>query len=49
MTTQLPRLELRVGTQEYMTTILHARIQELSDDMTTAFQQVQDSQLQNSR
>ena len=33
MSTQLPRLESTVGAQEHMTTMPHASIQELSDDM----------------
>ena len=40
MITQLPRLESRVGAQEHMTIILHARIQELSDDMIPSFKQL---------
>jgi predicted nucleic acid-binding Zn-ribbon protein len=49
MSIQLPSLEARVGAQEHMTTMLHARVQELSKDMTTAFQRVEDGQLQNNR
>ncbi len=36
---QLPRLESRIGAQERITTLLHARIEELSQDMTASFRQ----------
>jgi hypothetical protein len=37
MSTQLPRIEARVSAQERLQTILHARIEELSDDMLSSF------------
>ncbi len=37
--TQLPRLESRIGAQERITTLLHASIEELSQDMTASFKQ----------
>ena len=40
MSTQLPRLEARISAQERMTTILHARIEELSQDMTASVEQL---------
>ena len=39
MSTELPRLESRVSAQERMQTILHARVEELSEDMTASFGQ----------
>ncbi len=37
--TQLPRLESRIGAQERITTLLHASIEEFSQDMTASFKQ----------
>ena len=37
--TQLPGIEARIGAQERMSIVLHARIEELSQDMTVSFQQ----------
>jgi uncharacterized coiled-coil protein SlyX len=37
MSTQLPRLEARISAQEHLTVILHARIEELSQDMDASF------------
>lgn len=39
MSSQPPRLEARVSAQERMQTILHARIEELSEDMLASFRQ----------
>lgn len=39
MSTYPPRLEARVSAQERMQTILHARIEELAQDMTDSFKQ----------
>ena len=39
MSTPLPRLEARVGAQERLTSYLHARIEEMSQDMTIGFKQ----------
>ena len=36
---QLPRLESRIGAQERIATFLHARIEELSQDMNASFKQ----------
>ena len=36
---QLPKIESRISAQERMSTMLHARIEELSQDMTASFQQ----------
>jgi uncharacterized coiled-coil protein SlyX len=45
----LPRLEARVGAQERMVTILNARIEELSQDMTASFRELADYQVQTER
>ncbi|HEU5226237.1 MAG TPA: hypothetical protein VFU49_00390 [Ktedonobacteraceae bacterium] len=37
--TQLPGIEARISAQERMSIVLHARIEELSQDMTISFQQ----------
>ena len=39
MGTQPPRIEARVSAQERMQTILHARLEELSEDMLASFKQ----------
>jgi hypothetical protein len=49
MSTELPRLEARIGAQERMTTILHARIEELSQDMSASFRQLVEYQIQTER
>ena len=46
MSAELSRLQARIGAQERMSTILHARIEELSQDMTASFQQQVDYQIQ---
>src|SRR5258708_2518732 len=46
---ELPRLEARVGAQERLMTILHARIEELSQDMTASFRELADYQVQTER
>ena len=43
--TQIPQLESRIGAQEQMTTILHARLVELAEDMTASFRQQADYQI----
>jgi hypothetical protein len=40
MSTQLPRLEARISAQERLTTMLHARVEELSQDMDASFKQL---------
>jgi outer membrane PBP1 activator LpoA protein len=40
MSTRRPGLEARVGAQERQMTMLHARIEELSQDMDTSFRQL---------
>ena len=49
MSTQLPRLEARVSAVERMQAILHARIEEVSEDSTTSIKQLQDYQIQAER
>ena len=49
MSMHLPSLEARMSAQERMTTILHARIEELSRDMTASFQQLADYQIATER
>lgn len=49
MSTELPRLEARIGAQERMTTILHARIEELSQDMSASFRKLAEYQVQTER
>ena len=46
MSTELPRIEARVSAQERMQTILHARIEELSQDMIASFRQQAEYQVQ---
>lgn len=49
MSTQQPRLEARVRAQERMQNMLHARIEELSEDMNDSFKQLADYQIQTER
>jgi hypothetical protein len=49
MSTQLPRLEARVRAQERLTTMLHARIEELSQDMGASFDQLVEYQIATER
>src|SRR5579884_3443324 len=44
MSRELPPLEDRMSAQEYMTTVLHARIEELARDMTVSFRQLAEYQ-----
>lgn len=46
MSTDLPPLDARVRAQEYMQTVLHARLEEIAGDMQLSFKQLADYQLQ---
>ena len=46
MSTELPRIEARVSAQERMQTILHARLEELAQDMKASFDQQTQYQVQ---
>jgi len=49
MSSELPGLEARMSAQERLQTILHARIEEVSQDMNTNFRQLVEYQRQNKR
>ncbi|QBD82522.1 hypothetical protein EPA93_43750 [Ktedonosporobacter rubrisoli] len=49
MSTELPRLEARIGAQERMATILHARIEELSQDVSASLKQLAEHQTATER
>lgn len=49
MSTQLPRLEARISAQEHLTVMLHARIEELSQDMDASFDKLAKYQIETER
>jgi chromosome segregation ATPase len=46
---QLPRLEARISAQEHLTVILHARIEELSQDIDASFDKLAKYQIETER
>ncbi len=46
MSTQLPRLEARISAQEHLTVMLHARIEELAQDMSASFDKLAKYQIE---